>query len=287
MGFFSRSSGRKAANSAEGTERQPSKPSNATSSTIDEHAIQSAVEKVLTHEAPVVFGTVSKDLQQPLLDLEKAGDCAVPHIRSSILSCASGRAGGPYWWDGAIQLCKVLSGLGTPTACDALLDLVEQDSRIVEFDQVRAQAAACVGASGDSGLVPRLVAASELPNAPLTAIKKAIEALGGETLESPGVLIEEGRLMEPADAVRFFQSHQHQVSTWPKENQGGFYYFYACKVEKLQGTDAAKPYYAAGLLANPDPNAAGWLTFGSVSKTRDSAMELVQRHPLPEGGPNS
>src|SRR5687768_17442705 len=88
MGFFSRLFGGHAANPTVGTKPQLSEASSVTSSTMDEQTMKTAIDGVLTHEAPVVFGTVSDDLQQPLSELEKAGDPAVPHIRSAILARA-------------------------------------------------------------------------------------------------------------------------------------------------------------------------------------------------------
>lgn len=63
--------------------------------------------------------------------------------------------------------------------------------------------------------------------------------------------------------------------------QGGFYYFFGRKIERLHGTDAAMPYYVAALLANPTPNAAAWSTFPKSPKTPEAAANLASKHPLP------
>ena len=218
----------------------------ALSAAADDSAIRNIINKVLAHEAPVVFGTVAEDLESSLSELKSFGDRAAAHVRSAILSCASEQRGGPRWWDGAAELCKALAASGTPQASKTLLDVLEANSRVVEFDRVRAQAARCLGTFNDKSLVTRLVAASKLPNAPALAIKEAIDKLGGEPLQSPKVIIEEGRSMEPEEAIRFFESHQHAVDGWPKEKQGGFTTFSDAK------SNASMEQTRQGLTMRPD-----------------------------------
>jgi hypothetical protein len=250
----------------------------------DSSIITALMETVLTHNSPVVFGSIATDLQQPLHQLEQFGDQIVPHAKSAILSRASGQSGGPYWWDAASELCKVLSRIGTANASRALLDILEADSRFVEFDRVRADAARCLGTFKDRTLVPRLVAASKLPHSPSLAIKEAILALGGEALQSPEVITEEGRAMEPEKAIAFFEKHRPAVPVWPKEMQRAFYYYFGLQVKMLRGAEAARPYFAAALLADPGPLSAAWSEFGSVPKTSECAAALAANHPLPSLG---
>lgn len=175
--------------------------------------ITRAVRTILSHESPVVFGTVSEDLHGLLAVLESSGNAGVPHIASAIAACAGGSSSGPYWWLGAQELCKVLSNIKTPDCRAALLQVLRTGSRIVEFDYVKVTAAEGLGKSNDPSLVPELLNIMKEANAPITAINKAIERLGGSASESPDVIITKGRETEdPAMAIEYFKTHESKVA---------------------------------------------------------------------------
>ena len=99
---------------------------------------------------------------------------------------------------------------------------------------------------------------------------------------SPTAIIAEGRnLTDSLEAIRYFSKHQPQVSSWPDvQKQGGFYYFFGCRVEGKSGTKAAYPLFAAGLVANPEPNAAVWDKFPNQTPSLSDAQILAKKYPL-------
>lgn len=247
--------------------------------------INNVIRSILTHDSPVVFGSVSNDVKGYLDQLYSAGDIVVPHIVSAVTACATnGYSGGTYWWDGAKELCKLLSRFDSPTAKTALLTILKTNSRIVEFDGVRATAANQLSNFKDSQLVGELTECSKMPNAPVLEINKTIEALGGNASLSPAAIIAEGRNLEDTlEAIRYFIKHQSQVANWSDvQKQGGFYYFFGCRVEGRSGTKAAYPLFAAGLVANPEPNAAAWGKFQNQTPSLSNAQILSKKYPLTE-----
>jgi hypothetical protein len=240
------------------------------------------VRDILAHPSPVVFGTVNKDVQQYLDQLQRGGEAAVQPILISVTDCAKGRSGGEYWWKGAQELCSLLARIGSAEAKAALLQILETDSRIVEFGYVRATAAQALADFGDRQLLPRLQRCLEMPNAPVSAINQTITALGGDASSLPKVILAGGRnLRNPREAARYYRRYQPQVAGWPsQEDQGGFYYSFATRVERLRGTEAARPLFAANLVASPGADSAAWLIFPSVPKTSEDAHALAEKYPI-------
>lgn len=246
-----------------------------------------ALNRILLHESPLVFGEVSGDLRPPMGKLAASEDSVVPLVRSAVVDGALGRLSGPYWWDGAALLCEVLGRISTEHAKQALLAILKTDSHIVEFDRVRAAAALELPAFRDPTLVSDLEACLSLPHAPIGAIEKAIEELGGSVPETPEAIIDRGREMDPEEAIRHFHSFEEAAKSWPADRRGGFYYFFGHKAETTAGSDGAAPYYAAALLANPGPNSAAWLSFPDEERFPDAARRLADRYPLPSEPPTS
>lgn len=242
----------------------------------------SLVNDILAHPSPVVFGTVNKDVQASLDELQKEGDAPIQPILSAVRACGSGDSEGAYWWKGAQELCSLLGRLGSAAAKDALLQILETDSRIVEYEYVRASAAQALAGFRDPELLPRLLRCLELPNAPVLAINKTIVALGGDASSLPRVIVAQGRdIRDLQEAVRFYRQHQPRVASWPnREDQGGFYFLFGAGVEKLRGTEAARPLLAASLAANPAATAAAWSAFPLVAKSPENAQELAEQYPL-------
>jgi hypothetical protein len=171
---------------APATASRPSSGPNDEHNDLNDLRIYALVEGILTHESPLVSGSPAEDVQRALEDLEICGDRIIKWVVSGIkrraygLSGHSGEPLGPCWWDGAIELCKVLGRLGTSQASSALMSILETDGMFIQFDQVREEAAKTLATFSDKGLVPRLAAACALPGAPVFAIREAIQALGGE-----------------------------------------------------------------------------------------------------------
>lgn len=249
---------------------------------MDARDIANDIRAILTHDSPVVFDDVAKDVQSRLDKLQAAGDAAVQPVATAVSGCARGSSAGPRWWLGAQELCSMLARIGSPEAQAALLAILKTDSRIVEFDYVRGTAARQLSSFKDPQLLPELRRCLEMPNAPVLAISETMEALGGDEPMPPEVVVEKGRgISDPLEAVRFFAKHQAQVSSWRNpEQQGGFYYFFGRKVERLSGTKAAYPLFAAQLLADPDPNSAAWGVFPTETPSPSSAQALAQKYPL-------
>jgi len=247
--------------------------------------VQQEIDFILCHESPVLFGTVADDVKQSLGRVEELGDDAVPHIVSAVTGCATGGCPGPRFWDGAGELCKLLSRLRSPSANAGLLSILRTDSNIVEFDEyVRGSAAAALGASGDQALVEELASCLDLPNAPYARIAQAIEALGGSVSENPAVILDRGRRMQiPVEAIRYLLGHRSSVPAWPENMQGGFYAVLGRKVHQKYGGDKAKPLYAAALRANPNNTlSVAWEGF-SESERRETAQTLSTKYPLSDG----
>ena len=249
---------------------------------MDDKLIANLVYDILAHPSPVVFGTVDKDVQEYLDQLQRGGEAAVQPILISVTDCARGNSGGNYWWLGAQELCSLLARIGSAEAMSALLQILEINSRIVEYGYVRATAAGALVAFRDPQLLPRLLRCLEMPDAPVLAINKTIVALGGDASSLPKVIVAEGRDIEdPREAVRYYRQYQPQVAGWPSsEDQGGFYAWFGIRVERIRGTEAALPLFAASLVANPGANAAAWGRFPSVPKTSEGAKALAEKYPL-------
>lgn len=240
------------------------------------------VNDILAHPSPVVFGTVNKDVQASLDQLQRGGEAAVQPILIAVTDCAKGSSGGEYWWKGAQELCSLLARIGTAEAKGALLQILEIDSRTVEYDYVRATAAGALADFRDPQLLPRLLRCLDMPNAPVLAINKTIIGLGGDASSLPKVILAEGRHIEdPREAVRYYRQYQPQVARWPSpEDQGGFYSWFGIEVERLRGTEAALPLFAASLVANSGANSAAWGRFPSVPKTSGDAQALAEKYSL-------
>lgn len=245
---------------------------------------QQEIDFILCYEVPVLWGSVADDVEQSLGRLEAFGDAAVPHVVSAVAGCATGRCTGPRWWDGAAELCKLLSRLRSPTANAGLLSILRMDSNIFEFNQdVRGNAAAALGASGDQALVEELASCLDLPDAPYAEIAKSIEALGGSASEIPAVILDRGRREQiPVEAIRYLLGHRSSVPAWPEDRQHGFYAFLARKVELHYGHDKAMPLYAAALRADPSPLSVAWGAF-SESERNETAQTLSTKYPLSDG----
>jgi hypothetical protein len=231
------------------------------------------------HERPPLFPT--DDVKRAIKQLETVQERVGPLALSAIVGYAARQRTGPYWWKGASEICALLSSIGSPAARDALFTILKTDSRIVEFDDVRKMAAHQLVNFRYPEVVSELKKCLGMPNAPVSEISKTIQALGGGAVATPETIIEEGRnIGDPRQAIRHFSLHYKAVSTWPKEKQGGFYYFFGRKVEQVYGTDVARPLFAASLLAYPGPDAASWVAFPGQSKTAGTAAALVQQYPL-------
>lgn len=239
---------------------------------------------IFRHPSPVVFGVVASDVQQALGRVERAGDAAVPLIETAITDRAAGRSGGSSWWLGAQELSRVLARIGTAGAMKALLDIVRTDSHIHEYKWVREVATNQLAVFRDPQLVPELVRCMELADAPILAIKKALEEMGQQVPSSPDLVIEEGRSIEdPSKAIAHFSRHETEAAAWPKERQCGFYYFAARKVERVHGLEASLPLYAAAVSADPDPSSAAWLHFDEPERSPSAAKRLAEKYPLKVG----
>ena len=251
------------------------------------------IRKVLTDDQ-----AFSKDhLDGDLRAIESAGDQAVPIIQDAVVSCASGGFAGSHWWQNAPLLCKVLRSVGTPRACEALLAIVNTDSRIGEYDGVRGAAAKQLGGfrTFATQLIPWLEAASNQPHAPKLAIHNAIEELGGTPKLSPSVIIEQGRNKDPVEAIEYFASYQQQAQSWDKDRKRYFFHSFALKVEaafrnskdeqdRKNATAAALPYMAAAHLAAPSTESYHEY-WGGVTWTPENTRKLSEKHPLPSRAP--
>ncbi|MCI0411327.1 hypothetical protein L0222_00845 [bacterium] len=194
---------------------------------------------------------MNPDVKLALDGLRKEEDKVVKDIVDAIKHCAAGSSKGSYWWLGAQQLCKLLSQIGTASARDALVAIAKMDSRVIEFDGVRTEAA---------------------------------RQLGIQTIHAPGSpdeVIETGRQIEdPQEALQYFSKHESDVKKWPRENRAGFYYFYGKKVERIYGKQFALPFFAASLVADSGRLAAAWSYFADVKPTPENARKLVAAHPV-------
>ncbi len=219
------------------------------------------------------------DLHAECEALLAAGDSAVQEIEDAVLRCAAGTMPGP-WWQGAPKLCRLLGQIGTPAAERALLRILNTDSRVVEFDRVRAAAAEHLRYFAGPSLVEALVAAAQQPHAPVLAIKAVLEVSGGKLPVTPALVIAEAAAKQPADAVPYLLQHALEVEAWPAENRCGYYCLLGSKMERWRGTPAALPYFAASLASDPQPDDAAWLAFPRAPRTPESARRLARRYPL-------
>ncbi len=235
-----------------------------------------------------------RSVENSLERLRAAGDAAVPEVLSGISNAAKGAVGAEYWWNGAGKLCGVLASIQTPLAREALLNILATDSPIVEFDQVRASAAASLAGFADNAeeLIPILLKLMESPHSPRLQIQSAIEALGGEVPISPELMIEKARYMDPQEAIELLGPLQNRAAGWDKDQQRFFFYTLGGKLDAAFGhpgraDQLSRPYYAAALLADPGPDSASWGKFGGVEvdKSEAAARRLAEQYPLPDKPP--
>ena len=234
--------------------------------------------------------------------LKDYGDAAVIGIVSGIGDCADGRCRAAYWWDGAKQLCQLLAEIGGPNARGGLLAIVMTDSSITEFDQVRASAATQLAGFRDDAdeLVPQLIEASRLPHSPLVQIQATVEALGAQTPMTPELIIAKGNgyALPPRESIEFLGAYQDQASHWEAAQRSAFFRMLGLRVKEAfaqhgpkdeqLASRLARPYFAAALLADPDPEYLAWGYFDrldDVERSETGARTLVERYPLPEAAP--
>lgn len=256
---------------------------------MDDTQIFNDVNQILWHGSTEVLNR-----------LKTFGDVAVPGIVSRILEYATGHGGfigRRHWWDGAKELCAVLSQIGTPTAQNALLTILNTGSSIVEFDQVRATAVQQLSTFQDNALelVQKLLEASKSPHAPLLQIQSTIAALGGQMELNPTLIIEKGIHMELLESIKYFGAFQKQAANWDKDQKRYFFVSFGAKVIAAFGRHGnkdmrvaeqlARPYFAAAILADPDPNTRGWEYFGKIDRTESNARSLAKQFPLPDTPP--
>ena len=74
-------------------------------------------------------------------------------------------------------------------------------------------------------------------------------------------------LDDPEDAIVYFQKHLSLVWEWPPQKRSAFLYFFGNKVEQLDGTDIARPLFAASLAVDASPDVAAWLPFPNIERT--------------------
>lgn len=248
---------------------------------MDETRLKNAVQEILTHESVSRDAGISKEVQGSYNALISSGEQAVPYVVSALNECARGRISG-MWWYGAEELCKLLAHIGTASAKEALLTILRTDSNIMEFDRVRSLVVERISSFNDPDVIPVLLEASKVPHAPILAINKAIEALGGTKPATPETIILDGKkITDDVAAIQYFAKHAAQVSGWSsKELQGAFYWWYGNRVEKSKGLQSALPYYAASVLADHDSEAPAWSKFGGISPSAQSARNLAKQYPL-------
>ena len=259
---------------------------------MDEIAIQIEVMNKVTN---VLWGRSS---DEDFRILKGHGDYGVRGIISGIGDCADGSCGAAYWWDGAKQLCQLLAEIGGPFARKGLLAIVMTDSSFAEFDQVRASAATQLAGFRDDAdeLVPKLIEASRMPHAPVVQIQATVEALGAQTPMTPELIIAKGNgyEMSPRESIEFLGTYQDQASQWDATQRCAFFRALGLRVKAAFNNDGrlaekmAAPYFAAALLADPDPEYLAWGYFPGLSgieRSEAGARMLVERYPLPETPP--
>lgn len=241
---------------------------------MNQDEINAAINDIL------VNGYDLKDVEKSHMLLISLGEKAIPHIVSALNKCADGYEIG-RWWDGVDKLCNILSSIQTESAKNALLAILKTDSRIVEFDIVRNYCAKELTVFKDKKIIPELLAISKTPNAPILSIKKTIEALGGEILLTPNVILAEVSNMDSDKRFEHFKKYHEVIKGWTALNQSAYYYWIGIGVENSEGPKAALPFYAASLKANPNPDAAAWSRgFQGVPRTPKMAMKLAIKYPL-------
>ncbi|MBN1565396.1 MAG: HEAT repeat domain-containing protein [Anaerolineae bacterium] len=241
---------------------------------------------ILNHPTPSSFGTLNSDVAAALHQLKTAGDDAVADMLSAIRLRAEERAGGPYWWTGAAELCKVLARIGTPRARDALLTILKTASRVYEFDEVRHEAARQLAICGTPDLIPELRQCLTLPNAPVTSINDTIKALGGTPAVSATVIIAEANRKIPAEAIPYMAQYEAEVFGWSLKERSSFYSIAAFKVGHLYGTELARPLAAAAIFHDRDGYSTAWDVFDierMADRTTACAEQIAAQYPLPGG----
>jgi len=241
---------------------------------MNQDEIATAIRGILTREHD------PRDVEASYRSLVSAGEEAIPHIVSALRVCAIGHGEG-RWWDGADKLCRLLAELKTESAKGALLTILKTDSTIVEFDRVRHQAAEELAAFKDRRIIPDLIAASKTPHAPILSIKRTVEALGGELPIDPQVVLAEVSHMPMQERIEHFRKYHSVVGKWPGFQRRSYYWWIGAGVEKTEGLEAALPFYAASVDADPAPDAAAWTMFRDVTPSSQMAHQLARKYPLP------
>jgi hypothetical protein len=249
--------------------------------------VRTAIQEMLTDESVPAAGGITAEVRPAYDSLLGMGEEVIPEIVQALIQCAQGRGRGMWWYGGEV-LCDLLSEIKSKGASSALMDVLKTDSKIVEYDRIRYRAAKMLGSFDDPSLVPELTSVIRLPHAPVSEINKTIERLGGTKMVTPETIILDGKkIKDDNDALKYFASHRDKVGEWEsRELQGGFFWWYGNRFEKVHGLEAALPCYAASVMADPGPSSPAWEKFGNVRPSQEEAAKLGTKYPLP-GAPTA
>lgn len=269
---------------------------------MDPVSLEGAIAELLTNTP--LYG---KHNQASFDYLAAQGDAAVPVLVSAIRG-AVGRldekSPAPALF-GIRAAIGVLASLDTARSRAALLELLNADwppsRRVSAYGYVIDALNECATAD----LVPGLIGAASGPcvaHRPqnLARLYLLVRKLGGSfplrADQAIKVVIDSPSTPESLTIIDDFA---RDLPNWDGGTRADFFWFYAHKMEQvhrdeplkdrkhapygyLAVPDAALPFYAASVLANPGSASSAWSKFQGVKPSLSEAQRLARKYPLPE-----
>lgn len=195
----------------------------------------------------------------------------------------------------ALDLCTIIGKIGGEEAFQYLIKILNTESQYAEFNTVIIGAVIGLKCTGDKRSIEYLnKIKSKNHNVYVTNnINDALNTLGMES-NQPRDIISKGELLSPKESIAYFTKYQEQAKNWDNDSKRYYFSVLAAKIKaafKYSGnakdsSDSeilALPYYAAALVADPDPNTVGWQYFNISNNDRNkaTAIKLSQKYPLP------
>jgi hypothetical protein len=109
---------------------------------------------------------------------------------------------------------------------------------------------------------------------------KALESNFPQIRDPESVLAEVDK-MPMNERIGHFRKYRDVIKNWSAFHRRSYYWWIGIGVENSQGLDAALPFYAASVQANPSPDAGAWTKFRGIQRTQDKANQLARQYPLP------
>jgi hypothetical protein len=218
------------------------------------------------------------------------GDLVVPQVVSAIEERVGQLDGGddPSPFFGLRAAIELLAELNSELSRAALVKLLNTDWQRSRNISIYGYAIKALDRCGNADVVPGLIEAAGGPCVKYWPEKFAVlyvlaRKLGGHLPVSPAQAVKvASSLPFTEEALGVIDDFAPDFSGWPAGTRCAFLWFYAARVADVRGKDAALPYYAASVFANPERDTAAWSKFPGTVRSVSEARNLARKYPLAE-----